>query len=182
MLVAACRPSSQTNDNGLSDYDTNTSSEPDTTIWGRLGEGTGMSALEFITDDDDTLEIYRSNPTDGTDGNLMGQIRNATDKFAMTLQSDGETMLTAINSTQLLGTWRCNNGTITIHPGGVISSDSLSLEWWKLWNGHILLGQKQRTEYGDMHRVDTMDIIRLSSEELIIRNAFGEETRYTPEL
>ena len=181
-VVTACRQAPRTTEEAPIEADTtDVSSEPDSTIWGRLGESTGMSAFEFITDAGDTLEIYRTNPENGIDGNLMGQIRNTTDKFALTLQSDGESMATAINSTQLLRKWRCKDGSITIHSGGLITSDSLSLDGWKLWNGHLLLGQKLQTEYGEMHRMDTMDIVRLSTSELVIKNEYGELTRYTPD-
>lgn len=181
MLFAACKPTTNSGEQETVEADTlGISAAGDSTIWGCMGEGTGMSAFEFITENGDTMEIYRTNPTNGIDGHLMGQIRNATDQFAITLQNDGESMLTAINATQLAATWRCERGEMTIHSGGTISSDSLEFNGWRLWNGHLLLGRSHQTEYGQMNRVDTMDIVLLSSRELIIRNEYGEETRFTP--
>lgn len=179
LITVACKPTAKTSDENIGQDTTSISLEGDTTIWGYMGESTGMSALEFITDANDTMEIYRTNQQNGTDGTLIGQIRNATDRFAITLQEDGESMLTAINSTQLTTKWRCDKGgTMEIHSTGAITSDSLEYDGWRLWNGHILLGRQQTTEYGKMHRIDTLDIIRLTNTELIIRNEYGELTSF----
>lgn len=161
------------------DSDTLVAVVNDSTLWGHLGTDTGMSALEFITDEGDTLELYRTDPYSGQDGILTGEIRNFTDRFAVTISNDGETMRTAINATQLANTWKTDKGTIDIHENGTISSEGLPYDGWKLWNGHILLSSQQQQEYGIINRVDTMDIMLLSNDSLVIRNPFGQTTSYS---
>lgn len=146
----------------------------DSTLWGHLGTDTGMSALQFITDDNDTLELYRTDPYTGTDGRLTGDIRNYTDRFAITISADGESMTTAINATQLAQTWNTENGSIDMKDDGVIISKNLAYDGWKLWNGRILLSSQQQMEYGLVNRVDTMDIMLLTDDSLVIRNHINQ--------
>ena len=133
---------------------------PDSTLWGRLGEDTGMSTLQFITDKGDTLELFRTNQYTGEDGKLIGEIRNTTDRFAITVTADGETVMTAINTTQLEEIWK--------------SADTNPYDGWKLWNGHILLSGIQQQEIGAVCRIDTMDIMTLDRDSLVIRNHVGQ--------
>ena len=177
MALASCKRENATQ-NTVPDSDSITADIPDSTLWGHLGVDTGMSALEFITDDGDTLELYRTNPYTGEDGKLIGEIRNFTDRFAITVSPDGETMLTAINATQLASTWKTEKGSISIHENGTISSDEQPYDGWKLWNGHILLSSQQKQEYGIVNRVDTLDLVLLSRDSLVIRNEFGQTTSF----
>ena len=146
---------------------------PDSTLWGHLGEDTGMSTLQFITQQGDTLELYRTNPITGEDGQLMGEVRNCTDLFAITLQADGETMRTAVNATQLSQLWKTEEGSVNLKPDGSIISKKHPYDGWKLWNGHILLSSQQEQEVvGRVQRIDTLDIHWLSADSLIIHNPF----------
>lgn len=142
----------------------------DSTIWGHLGEDTGMSTLQFITDQGDTLEVYRTNPYTGEDGALLGEIRNYTDRFAMTLTAGGETLGKAINTTQLTRTWKSESGRVDIKADGSITSADHTYNGWKVWNGHLLLSSQQKQEIGTVQRIDTLDIIHLSADSLIILN------------
>lgn len=151
----------------------------DSTCWGHLGEDTGMSALQFVTDQGDTLELYRTNPYTGEDGLLLGDIRNYTDHFALTLSADGESMLTAINATQLARKWQAQNGSITIKPDGNVEAEDMPYNGWKIWNGHILLSSRQQQEYGTVDRVDTMDIIHLADDSLAIRSHINQILTFT---
>ena len=171
-LIVGCKPTAQKTggDTPKTDSTQVTTALPDSTLWGHLGEDTGMSTLQFITDQGDTLDIYRSSQYTGEDGNLMGEVRNYTDRFAITLSEGGETMLTAINATQLAQKWQAENGSIDIKPDGTVASQNLTYNGWKLWNGHILLSSLQHQEYGDVTRVDTMDILVLDEDSLIIRS------------
>ena len=150
----------------------------DSTVWGHLGEDTGMSAMQFITDSGDTLEVYRTSPYTGKDGHLMGDIRNMTDRFALTLTEGNETMVTAVNVTQLSQAWHTPEGNMEIKTDGTVVSQSLPYNGWKLWNGHILFSSEVAQEYGKVTRVDTMDIVSLNDDSLVIRNHVNQVIRF----
>ena len=152
---------------------------PDSTLWGHLGEDTGMSALQFITDQGDTMEIYRTSPYSGEDGKLVGEVRNYTDRFALTLCEDNGTLLTAINATQLAQHWQTAEGTIQLRTNGTIESQGLPYNGWKLWNGHLLFATEVRQEYGISTRIDTMDIITLDDDSLIVRNPINQTIAFS---
>lgn len=78
---------------------------PEDALWGHLGEGTGMSVLEFITDKGDTLFIYKESEFTGEAGFILGSIRNYTDRFCITTTDSGQTLLKAVNVTQLQELW-----------------------------------------------------------------------------
>lgn len=78
---------------------------PDSAIWGHLGEGTGMSVVEFITDEGDTLQLEKDSETTGKSAVIRGEIRNYTDRFCITTMDNGETLKEAINVTQMQEMW-----------------------------------------------------------------------------
>jgi hypothetical protein len=151
---------------------------PDSTLWGHLGEDTGMSTLQFITDRGDTLEIYRTNQYTGEDGQLMGEIRNLKDQYAVTLAADGESLLTAINASQLMRKWQAEKGEMQIEKDGSITSQDLPYRAWQLWNGRIMLTSTQQLEYGTANRVDTMEIVTLNRDSLILRNRLNQLIKF----
>ena len=81
---------------------------PDNCIWGHTGEDTGMSVLEFITDDGDTLYINKTNDRTGEDGIIQGSIRNYTDRFCITVADDSTNLIKAVNVTELQEIWAEN--------------------------------------------------------------------------
>ena len=81
---------------------------PDNCIWGHMGEDTGMSVLEFITDDGDTLYINKTNDRTGEDGIIQGSIRNYTDRFCITVADDSTNLIKAVNVTELQEIWAEN--------------------------------------------------------------------------
>ena len=78
---------------------------PEDALWGRLGEGTGMSVLQFITDNGDTLYINKESEITGRAGTIYGGIRNYTDRFCITTTDGGTALLKAVNVTELQETW-----------------------------------------------------------------------------
>ena len=60
-LLAGCTGGQQSKDY-MEENDSVTVYPPDTAFYGHLGEGTGMSSLELITDDGDTLDILKLTP------------------------------------------------------------------------------------------------------------------------
>ena len=81
---------------------------PDNCIWGHMGEDTGMSVLECITDDGDTLYINKTNDRTGEDGIIQGSIRNYTDRFCITVADDSTNLIKAVNVTELQEIWAEN--------------------------------------------------------------------------
>lgn len=81
---------------------------PQDAIWGHLGEATGMSVLEFITDSGDTLYINKESEITGRAGVIYGSIRNYTDRFCITTTDGGSTLLKAVNITEMQDLWAEN--------------------------------------------------------------------------
>lgn len=78
---------------------------PENALWGHLGEGTGMSVLEFITDNGDTIYINKESEITGHIGIIYGSIRNYTDRFCISTTDGGQTLLKAVNVTQMQEIW-----------------------------------------------------------------------------
>lgn len=164
MLYAGCKEESRTQEGGQQESDTLVTTKADSTLWGRMGNGTGMSALEFITEQGDTLELYRTDPYTGDDGMLRGEIRNTEDRFAVTISADQESMRTAVNVTQLEEVWK--------------KAETAPYEEWQMWNGKLLLSSKQKQEVGTMNRIDTVDILWLDRDSLVIQNHLNQRITF----
>lgn len=78
---------------------------PKDALWGHLGEATGMSVIEFITDGGDTLYLRKESEITGRSGIIYGSIRNYTDRFCITTTDGGETLLKAVNVSQMQELW-----------------------------------------------------------------------------
>lgn len=78
---------------------------PKDAMWGHLGEATGMSVIEFITDSGDTLYLRKESEITGRSGIIYGSIRNYTDRFCITTTDGGETLLKAVNVSQMQELW-----------------------------------------------------------------------------
>ena len=79
---------------------------PDTAFYGHLGEGTGMSCLQLVTDGGDTLILNKTDEKSGADGLILGEIANYTDRFSITTCDDNQSVSVALNVTQLAKEWR----------------------------------------------------------------------------
>ena len=61
------------------------SCEPDTAFYGHLGDGTGMSCLQLVTNEGDTLLLNNTDEQSCQDGLILGEIANYTDLFGQEL-------------------------------------------------------------------------------------------------
>ena len=181
LCLASCKKekTAETDETPVSPVEQEPSALPDSTLWGHLGEDTGMSTLQFITDQGDTLELYRTNPYTGEDGRLVGEVRNYSDRFAITLSPEYEALLTAINATQLTQTWTTDEGELDIRGDGTVNSQTLPYSGWKLWNGHLLFATVVQQEYGTVTRIDTLDIVSLDDDSLIVRNHINQQISFS---
>ena len=78
---------------------------PKNALWGHLGEATGMSVIEFITDSGDTLYLKKEREITGRSAVIYGSIRNYTDRFCLTTTDGGEALLKAVNVSQMQELW-----------------------------------------------------------------------------
>lgn len=153
----------------------------DSTVWGRLGEGTSMSVYEFITDDGDTLQLLRTS-NEGEDGIVLGDINPEADRFAVCIGHRGEEgsecIRTLINTTQLMGVWKAEGRQLTLSVGGDAYSNVSGYSGWQLVNGKLVLRGTMTTEYGETDRIDTMRISWLDKDTLKLITPQHEEIAF----
>ena len=138
------------------------STETDSTVYGRCGEGTAMHTLELVTDKGDTV-VYTLEGED-TCANVLGGLFVG-DKIAVIGEHvDGlnEDMFAkkVINLTSLLGTWESLDKNFEILEGGAVVSTSGEPRYteWKILNGQLILSP------------DTFDIYSLGPVFLYLEN------------
>lgn len=141
------------------------STETDSTVYGRCGEGTAMHTLELVTDKGDTV-VYTLEGED-TCANVLGGLFVG-DKIAVIGEHvDGlnEDMFAkkVINLTSLLGTWESLDKNFEILEGGAVVSTSGEPRYteWKILNGQLILSP------------DTFDIYSLGPDSLYLENGRG---------
>lgn len=137
---------------------------PDTTIYGRCGEGTAMHTLELITEKGDTVSYTLENgdtPADVQGGLLVG------DRLAVISATDNDGNRYAqkvVNLTTLLGKWASLDKSFEIQEDGVVVSsvsEPKPYVAWKIFNGKLILS------------ADTFDIYSLGADSLYLENNKG---------
>lgn len=142
------------------------STETDSTVYGRCGDGTAMHTLELITDKGDTI-VYTLEGED-TCTNVQGGLFVG-DRLAVIgkrVEGLNEDMLAdkVINLTSLLGTWSSLDKNFEIIEGGTVVSTSgepTPYTEWKILNGKLVLSP------------DTFDIYFLGPDSLYLENGQG---------
>lgn len=140
---------------------------PDTTIYGKCGEGTAMHSLELITADGDTLLLMIE---DDTIPVIKGGL-SVGDRLAVIARhagpdddTDGDIATQVINITTLLGKWSALDKTFELQDGGAVIcnvNEPKPITEWKIFNGHFLLSS------------DTFDIYELGADSLYLENRDG---------
>lgn len=143
---------------------------PDSTLWGRMGDGTAMSVVEFITESGDTLYLPKTNQLTGEDAEMMGDIRNFSDRFAVTVQGDladeSASLATCVNVSQMMGQWKSGNTKLALYVDGNADQTGGDVKGWKMCNGRLILSAQVSTEYGKTERNDTMTLLYLDEDSL----------------
>lgn len=122
----------------------------DSTLWGRLGEDTGMSVFEFVTERGDTLYVRRTSEYSGEEAEVLGEVRNHTDRWAFLLTDNEETLGRGINYTML-------QEKMTEQEGD-----------FHLWNGLLIRETRSQAENGKEYVLaDTCQIVWLDSDSLV---------------
>lgn len=187
LLTNACKqdPTSQNNDSLDADstiVPDSVAIEPDTTMWGHMGDGTTMNVVEFITEKGDTLYLCKEDMNTGKSAQMIGSLRNGTDLIAITAQvsaDDESTISTCINATQMMGVWKNGKERIAFYADGSADNSAETLHNWKIANGELILALEQTTEYGTTQRNDTMRLVELTDNELVYTNRHGQTFTFT---
>ena len=175
LLAAGCKGSQNGGQTG--ENDTTVVSVPDTALYGHLGEGTGMSCLELITDSQDTLVLNKTDEQTGEDGLILGEIANYTDRFSVVTDRDTLNIRIALNIDML--TERLWQSTADSRRGFCLKSDGAvetpagqtdAYRRWTLCNCQLLLHDGDADAAGRTDRCDTMDILSLTRDSLTLRN------------
>ena len=104
------------------------SNVPDTAFYGHLGDGTGMSCLQLVTNEGDTLVLNKTDEKSGEDGRILGEIANYTDQFAITTRDDNQSISVALNINQLAQSWQSQTDSLhgfSLLPDGKASFNVL---------------------------------------------------------
>lgn len=104
ILTFSCNGGQQNKADTKTD-DTATVHIPDTAFYGHLGEGTGMSCLELITEEGDTMVLNKTDEDSGEDGVILGAVANYTDRFAIVTHNDNQSIKVALNMNELEQRW-----------------------------------------------------------------------------
>lgn len=183
LMTTSCKKSSDDNDGAdtLSTDTTKTNVTPDSTIWGHMGEESGMSVMQFISDNGDTICLMRDEETEGSV--VLGSIRNNTDRWAVILKGepteDGEQAFgTLINVSQLMGTWNNAGNRLSLYADGTAANEKQNYTSWQVTNGRLILTRQSNTEYGSTERQDTISLCFLTDDSLHILTPHHELIKF----
>ena len=163
VLQTACRNEKPASPTMEIDTKTVDSLETDTTIYGRCGENFGLSTLELISDDGDTLQYIVEEDSVQT---IKGG-KHVGDRMAIIASTNevGEHIVkSGINLTTLLGKWSALDRSFEIQEGGIVNSqyeEPKPYTEWKVYNGLLILSK------------DTFSVYELGAHSLLLENNKG---------
>lgn len=182
LLVAGCKNEKAAESNGDSIQHDSAAAIADTTLWGHMGDGTSMNVMEFVSDKGDTLYLCRTSEQTGEEADILGDIRNNTDRFAVTTRGanvdEGLSIRTCINVSQLMGVWKNGNDKLSFYVDGTADNEQRHYKQWNVMNGHLIISGKTKTEYGETDRIDTMRILMMTEDSLTLLTPQHEELKY----
>ncbi|MBR4924448.1 MAG: hypothetical protein IKZ61_01720 [Prevotella sp.] len=165
MMVASCDDKKTGNIFGGADsLLIDSTSEQDSSLYGRCGDGCAMNTLQLITDKGDTLELNYD--PDAEKSPVQGGVAVG-DRVAVQLGKDayGTTIAASvINLTTLLGTWQSLDRKFEVKEGGVVETvvnEQKPYTSWKIVNGKLVLS------------TDTFSIYELGADSLYLENDVG---------
>lgn len=143
---------------------------PDTALYGSLGEGTGMSCVEIITKNGDTLTLNKINENTGEAGVLLGSTERYGDPLTITTDANRESIRTLVNLKTLTQSWQTSPDSISLKldRDGKVSArwEGKTYNYWSMCNAHLLLGNKNKENW--VTACDTFEIRELSRDSLIL--------------
>ena len=147
---------------------------PDSTIYGILGEATGMSCIQLITESGDTLVLNKESEYTGEAGRIVGSIENYSDRFAIVATEDTQSIRIAINLTQLAQAWNSDSdqkNNFTLLPDGTFQStakEGMGFHKWSIHNGMLVFHSEKTSKPSSQIEADTLDILKLSNDSLVV--------------
>lgn len=143
---------------------------PDSALYGKLGEGTGMSCIEVITDQGDTLILNKINETTGEAGVLLGGTEHYNDRLTVTTDIQKENILTLVNLNTLTGKWQDSSAQtlLTLEKEGKARANWNGKKYsrWRMYNAHLLLDNPKDNAEG--YPCDTFEIQELNRDSLVM--------------
>lgn len=153
------------------------------TVVGRIGDGTGMSCIEFITLDGDTFMLSKVSEYTGEEAQLLGTLSVSLDNiYQADLTDQDEALSTAVNLTELRTQW--------LHDGQgfVLAADSSCVpvpaqnngyKHWHLQGSNLVITREVSHESGTTEVLDTLRIVSLTPDTLLLQTPLGNTIAYT---
>lgn len=142
---------------------------PDTALYGKLGEGTGMSCIEIITDQGDTLTLNKTDENTGISGRILGGTEHYNDRLTITTDAYQESIITLINLSTLAGSWQTHPDSLKmkIEANGKVSGtwNEKNYNRWNMCNTKLVLKNQKDNEITS----DTFKIQDLNRDSLILQ-------------
>lgn len=169
--MVSCRNQNKAqSENGKDSTATAMVSTPDTALYGKLGEGTGMSCVEIITDQGDTLTLNKTDENTGAYGKILGGTERYNDPLTITTDANRESIITLVNLNTLTRKWQTHPDSIQMN---LAAKGKISGKWngrgyrrWAMCNAQFVV------EFSGNGTVsaDTFEIQDLSQDSLILKN------------
>jgi len=161
MIMAGCNGNKNKQQDVKSD--SVVSVTPDTALYGTVGEGTTMHALELVTDGGKNLTFEMDTEEDAV---IYGGVF-AGDRVTLTFVEEGDVkrVTKLVNLTSLIGKWTSLDRNFQIQESGVVEStgtaESHPYTQWSTTNARLVLN------------VDTFDIVTLGPDSMSLENDKG---------
>lgn len=171
--LGSCRNKNNTQPVPATDsVQTATVQTPDTALYGKLGEGTGMSCIEIITRDGDTLTLNKTDENTGFSGKILGGTEHYNDPLTITTNASQESIITLVNLATLSRKWQTHPDSIELN---LKSQGKVTGKWngknynqWKMYNAQLILNLTGKNN--QIEKTDTFEISDLNKDSLILTN------------
>ena len=139
---------------------------------GRIGEGTSMNMLEFISDDGDTIYVTMN------DQMMRGGVRVGDEiEIIYNVSKDENRGAVAVNLTALQHVWmqKGSDGkeqSLEMNPNGSAATYDMAVTYdsWEVKDGLLLLHSPKKIGDESPAIVDTFEIMQLTADSLVLMN------------
>lgn len=139
---------------------------------GRIGEGTSMNMLEFISDDGDTIYVTMN------DQMVRGGMRVGDEiEIIYNVAKDDNRGAVAVNLTALQHVWVQKGAdgkeqSLEIDPNGSAATYDMAVSYdaWEVKDGLLLLHSPKKIGDESPALVDTFEIMQLTADSLVLMN------------
>lgn len=139
---------------------------------GRIGEGTSMNMLEFISDDGDTIYVTMN------DQMMRGGMRVGDEiEIIYNVSKDENRGAVAVNLTALQHVWMQKGAdgkeqSLEMNPNGSAATYDMAVTYdsWEVKDGLLLLHSPKKIGDESPAIVDTFEIMQLTADSLVLMN------------